>query len=79
MRNIWLAYIRGLPVDDMKNIPARLKALNTESVNEAAQGYFQPQNLTWVLAGDLSKFEQQVRDLGIGEVEVWDTDGNRVR
>ena len=79
LRNIWLAYIRGLPVDDMKNIPARLKALNTESVNEAAQGYFQPQNLTWVLAGDLSKFEQQVRDLGIGEVEVWDTDGNRVR
>ena len=31
--------------------------------------------LTWVIVGDLEKIEQPVRDLGLGEVVILDSDG----
>lgn len=37
-----------------------------------------PQALTWVIVGDLSKIEQPVRSLGLGEVSVIDADGRPV-
>jgi hypothetical protein len=35
--------------------------------------------MTWVVVGDLSKIEQGIRELGIGEVSVLDADGKVVR
>lgn len=43
----------------------------------AAKG-IDPQALTWVIVGDLSKIEQPVRGLGLGEVSVIDADGKPV-
>jgi hypothetical protein len=36
-------------------------------------------DLTIVVAGDLSKIEQPIRALNLGTVEVWDATGNKVR
>jgi predicted Zn-dependent peptidase len=43
----------------------------------AAKG-IDPQALTWVIVGDLSKIEQPVRSLNLGEVSVIDGDGKPV-
>jgi zinc protease len=35
--------------------------------------------MTWVVVGDLSKIEKDIRALGIGEVRVLDADGKVLR
>jgi zinc protease len=35
--------------------------------------------MTWVVVGDLSRIEAKVRALKLGEVEVWDTKGHKLR
>lgn len=35
--------------------------------------------LTWFISGDLATIEESIAALNLGEIEVWDTDGNRVR
>lgn len=67
------------PYDWAEGRKERLDALTLPDVNRAAAAYFRPRALTWVLVGDLAEIEQAVRDLAIGPVEVWDTDGRRVR
>ena len=44
----------------------------------AAAKHIDPQALTWVIVGDLSKIEQPVRSLNLGEVTVVDADGKPV-
>jgi hypothetical protein len=46
-------------------------------VNAAAKT-LDPKALTWVVVGDLSKIESEVRALGLGEVRIIDADGNPV-
>ena len=38
-----------------------------------------PDELTWFITGDLEMIEEDVADLGLGEIEVWDADGQRLR
>ena len=38
-----------------------------------------PEALTWIVVGDLSVIETNVRKLDIGEVKVLDTDGHVLR
>ena len=38
-----------------------------------------PDELTWIIVGDLSQIEDGVRSLNYGPVEVWDGFGNRIR
>ena len=35
--------------------------------------------LNWFIAGDLASIEDDLKALDLGEFEVWDVDGNRVR
>ena len=37
-----------------------------------------PEKLTWLIVGDRAQIEAQVRELGLGEVRIMDTDGNIV-
>jgi zinc protease len=52
-------------------------AFTPEQANAAAKG-LDPDQLTWVIVGDLSKIEPQVRALNLGEVTVVDADGKPV-
>lgn len=49
------------------------------SAIQAAAATLKPDALTWVIVGDLSKIEQPVRELGMGEVKVLDADGKLLR
>jgi|TARA_B100001250_G_scaffold298520_1_gene260079 zinc protease len=53
-----------------------VNSINVESVNEAAQKILSPDNLTWVIVGDLSLIENNIRNLNLGKVSLIDTEGN---
>jgi hypothetical protein len=56
---------------------AKVEAL-TPAVVQSAATAIQPEALTWVVVGDLSKIEAGVRALNLGEVQVVDADGKPV-
>ena len=62
------------PDDYVARNAAEIKALTPEQVAAAAKG-IDPSALTWVVVGDLSKIEQPIRALELGEVTVIDADG----
>jgi predicted Zn-dependent peptidase len=54
-----------------------VRGLTPAKVNEAAKA-IDPNALTWVVVGDLSKIEAPIRAMGLGDVTVIDADGNPV-
>ncbi len=69
----------GYPDDHVITYQERLEALPDQAVVEQARKFMRPDQLTWVVVGDLSKIEQPIRELGFGEVKVLDKDGNILR
>jgi len=55
----------------------KVEAMPLERVQQAA-ATLQPGSMTWVVVGDLGQIEQPVRELGVGEVMVIDSDGNPI-
>lgn len=55
----------------------QVAAFTPGQASDAAKG-IDPGALTWVIVGDLSKIEQPVRALNLGEVQVIDADGKAV-
>ncbi|MFQ5610018.1 MAG: M16 family metallopeptidase, partial [Woeseiaceae bacterium] len=69
----------GLPYDYAKRAAERVAAVTLDGVNQRAGSMIDTENLTWLVIGDLSIVEDDVRALGYGEVEVWDAFGNVLR
>ncbi|PPT77556.1 peptidase M16 [Xanthomonas arboricola pv. populi] len=69
----------GLPYTRAEGAMQRLSEVSLEQVRQAARATYRPDQLTWVVAGDLKLIERDIRALGLGPVEVWDVYGNRVR
>jgi predicted Zn-dependent peptidase len=69
----------GWPDDYVRTLRTRLQAQTDADVRQAAAQAFQPDSLTWVIVGDLSKIEAPIRQLGLGIVQVLDADGNVLR
>ena len=67
----------GRPDDYVFKRKAEIEGLGVEQVAAAAKA-IQPGALTWVVVGDLSKIEQPVRALNLGEVTIVDADGKPV-
>ena len=65
----------GLPDDHFNTYTERVRSLNTNQVNAAAQEVLRPENLVWVVVGDREKIEASVRELGLGEIQLLDSDG----
>jgi zinc protease len=55
-----------------------ITALGAGEVADAARALVRPDNVVWVVVGDLAEIEAPVRALGLGPVEVIDADGNPV-
>ena len=68
----------GRPDDYVVQRKARIEAMTPASVQAAAKT-LQPQAMSWVIVGDLSKIEAGIRALDIGTVQVIDADGKPVR
>ena len=57
--------------DDYLNaVPEKYNAVTIDQVNAAAEKYLDPETWTWFIVGDLSKIEEDIRSLGLGEVEI---------
>jgi zinc protease len=65
----------GLPDDYYDTYAEKVHALKTNDVNQAAKEVVRPDNLTWIVVGDRAKIESGVRELGLGEFHLMDTDG----
>jgi zinc protease len=66
------------PDDYVRQLQQRTESLPVEAVHAAA-ATLEPERMTWVIVGDLSKIEQPIRGLGLGEVTVLDSDGRPLR
>ena len=73
------AYELGLPEDYWNGYVQRIQGLTTEQVGAAAKRLFPASELTWFVVGDLATVEADIRKLGLGEVMVYNGDGDRVR
>jgi len=71
--------IWGLPLDFYTTYRERLAAVTPEDVRRVAGSKLTPNNLVVVVAGDLSKIEAPIRARNLGTVEVWDSNGNKLR
>lgn len=67
----------GRPDDYVLTYKARNEAITGKDVGVAAKT-LDPNALTYVVVGDLSKIEQPIRDLKLGELTVLDADGKPV-
>ena len=68
-----------LPVDYYNTFTQNVMALTPEQVNGLASRTIVPGKLAWVVVGDMSKVEADVRGLNLGEVVKLDVDGNVVK
>jgi zinc protease len=69
----------GLPEDYYNTFTQRATALTPANANEIARKYIQPSHLVWVVVGDMSKVEDGIRALNLGDVHKIDPDGNPVQ
>ena len=69
----------GFADDFLENQKAAYDAETLESLSAAFAGNVSADDLVWFIAGDIAKIEESVRALELGQVEVWDADGNKIR
>ncbi len=60
----------GLPDDYWDTWAAKVKALTTGDLKDAARTLIDPDHLVWVIVGDRAKIEKSVRELNLGEVKI---------
>ena len=69
----------GYPDDYFDTYAAKVKALRTADIQDAAKTVLHPDNLVWIVVGDRARIEGGIRTLNIGELHLIDADGNSVR
>jgi zinc protease len=69
----------GLPDSYLNDFVGEVEALTPPQLQAAGAELVHPEALTWIVVGDLSVIEANVRKLDIGEVKVLDTDGHVLR
>jgi zinc protease len=72
-------YEDRLPEDYWNSYVQKVQSLTPEEIKQASARLFRPSELTWFVVGDLSKIEADVRKLKLGDVQIFDEDGKRVR
>ena len=69
----------GRPDDYIEMRKDEYEAVQLEDAISEFTATIDPDELTWFITGDLAAIEADVAALGLGEIEVWDADGNRLR
>lgn len=68
----------GLPNDYWSRYAGNIRALTEQQLDSAARKFIRPDEVIWIVVGDLSKVEKGVRELGFGEVIKLNADGERI-
>jgi zinc protease len=71
--------IYGLGDDYYDSYAEKIRALTVDKLAQTAKDMLSPNELLWVVVGDVEKIEPAIRELGWGEVHVIDVDGNVIR
>ncbi len=71
-------YNYGLPIDYYSTYAAKVKTLTDAQLNEAAKKFIHPDEITWIIVGDLSKVEKGIAELNYGEIIRLNPDGQPV-
>ncbi len=71
-------FLYNFPLDYYAKLPERFRAVTADDVKRVTEEYIHPGNLIIVAAGDRAKIEPQLKDAGLGAVEVRDIDGKLV-
>jgi zinc protease len=69
----------GLADDFYQTYSGKLSNLKLKDIANAAQKLLHPEQTVWVVVGDRAKVEPTLKELGMGEVQLIDTDGNPVK
>ena len=68
----------GRSNDYVPNLKGKYEAMNLANIKAQAQATIHPEQLVWLIVGDRAQIEADVKALGLGDVEVWDKDGNKL-
>ena len=71
--------IHGLADDYVEKRKGEYEAVALESLAQALDARIDPDKLIWFISGDLATIEADIAALELGDIEVWDTEGNRLR
>lgn len=58
---------------------SKLQEIDLGQVNQSAKEHISPDNMLWLVVGDLDEIEQKIRDADLGEVIIIDETGKRVQ
>jgi zinc protease len=79
MSRLNIVVVYGLPMDYYSTYRERLASVTAADVGRIGSSYLKPDALTIVAVGDLKTIEAPIRALNLGTVEVWDTEGKKLR
>jgi zinc protease len=65
----------GLPEDYFDTYGAKVAALGAADILRAAKSAVHPESIVFVVVGDRAKIEAGLKELGLGEIRLLDTDG----
>jgi zinc protease len=65
----------GLPDDYFDTYGAKVGALGLADIVRAAKASVHPESVVWVVVGDRQKIEPGLKELGLGEIKLLDSDG----
>lgn len=64
-----------LPADYWSTYAGKVRSLTEKELNDAAKKFIRPDELIWLIVGDVKKIESGIRELKLGEVVHLDADG----
>jgi zinc protease len=68
-------WVFDLPLDYWRNLPDQFRRVTTQQVQAAANKYLAPERMKVIAVGDRAKVLPQLKDLGLGQPEMRDADG----
>jgi zinc protease len=68
----------GYPDDYFSTYARRVRTLSEADLAAAARKFIRPDDVVWVVVGDLAKLEAGIRELNLGEVTRLDADGRQL-
>lgn len=66
----------GYPEDYFADYATNVRNLSERDLAEAGKAFVRPEEIVWLIVGDLDEIEEGVRELGFGEIVHLDVDGN---
>ena len=68
----------GLPDNYFKTYPEKVRALTIDEITAIAKKVLRPDQFIWIIVGDRSKIEKEIRSLAIGDINLIDSNGKTV-